>query len=79
LIYVDSNALIYLLHDIKPKSGLIIKYLTEYKEVFTSLRTIEEVSYIIIRVKASKLYGARGIYDIRRIVNKHGLDFAKTS
>lgn len=78
MIYVDSNALIYLLHDIKPKSSLVIKYLAEHDEVFTSLRTIEEASYIIIRVKASKLYGARGIYDIRRVVVKHGLDFVKS-
>jgi predicted nucleic acid-binding protein len=59
---VDSNALIYLLHDIKPKSDLVIKHLTEHEEVFTSLRTIEEASYII-RVKASKLHGVRGIYE----------------
>ncbi len=77
MIYVDSNALIYLLHDIKPKSDLVIKHLTEHEEVFTSLRTIEEASYIIIRVKASKLHVVRGIHDIRRIVNKHGLDFVK--
>ncbi|MET1159485.1 MAG: hypothetical protein ABWW65_00855 [Thermoprotei archaeon] len=44
MIYVDSNALIYLLHDVKPESDLVIRYLAEYEEVFTSLRTIEEVS-----------------------------------
>lgn len=77
MIYVDSNALIYLLHDIRPKSSLVAKYLVEHEEIFTSLRTIEEASYIIIRVKASKPYGARGVYDIRRIVDKHGLDFAR--
>jgi len=52
--------------------------LTEHEEVFTSLRVIEEASYIVIRVKASKLHGARGIYDVRRIVNKHGPDFLKS-
>ena len=57
------------------KSDLVIKHLTEHEEVFTSLRVIEEASYIVIRVKASKLHGARGIYDVRRIVNKHGPDF----
>jgi predicted nucleic acid-binding protein len=78
LIYIDSNAFIFLFHDVKSMSDLVIKYLTEHDEVFTSLRTIEEVSYIRIRVKASKLYDARGVYNIRRIVNKHGLDFVKT-
>lgn len=78
MIYVDSNAFIYLLHDVKPKSSLVIKYLAEHDEVFTSLRTIEEASYIIIRVKASKLYGARGVYGIRRVIVKHGLDFVKS-
>lgn len=61
MIYVDSNALIYLLHDVKPKSNLVIKYLAKHDEVFTSLRTIEEASYIIIRVKTSKLYSVRGV------------------
>lgn len=77
MIYVDSNALIYLLHDVRPKSDLVIRHLARHEEVFTSLRTVEEASYIIIRVKASKLYGARGVYDIRRIVAEHGLDFVK--
>ena len=77
MIYIDSNALIYLLHNAKPKSDIIIKTLVEHDELYTSLRTVEEASYILIRVNASKLYGAKGVYDVRRIVISHGLDFVK--
>jgi hypothetical protein len=44
---------------------------------FTNLRAIEEASYIVIWVKASKLHDARGIYDVRRIVNMLGSDLVK--
>ncbi len=50
MIYVDSNALVYLLHDIKPKSDLTINILSDSDEVYTSLRTIEETSYILGRI-----------------------------
>ena len=65
MIYVDSNALVYLLHDIKPKSDLVVDILSESDEVYTSLRTLEETSYIIVRVHLSKHYRARGIYQVR--------------
>ena len=50
MIYVDSNALVYLLHDIKPKSDLVIDALSSSDDVYTSLRTIEEASYILVRI-----------------------------
>jgi len=31
LIYIDSNAFIFLFHDVKPVSDLVIKYLTEHE------------------------------------------------
>jgi len=77
LIYVDSNALVYLLHDVKPKSDLVIDALSSSDEVYTSLRTIEEASYILVRVYLSKHYGARGIHQIREIIRKHGLEPVK--
>jgi len=48
LIYVDSNALVYLLHDVKPKSDLVIDVLSRSDEAYTSLRTVEEASYILV-------------------------------
>ncbi len=49
MIYVDSNALVYLLHDIKPKSDIVVNILSNSDEVYTSLRTLEEASYILIK------------------------------
>ena len=74
MIYVDSNALVYLLHDVKPKSDIVVNTLSNSDEVYTSLRTIEETSYILIRIYLSKHYGARGIYQVRELIRKYGLD-----
>ena len=79
MIYVDSNALVYLLHDIKPKSNLVVDILSSSDEVYTSLRTIEGASYILVRVYLSKHYGARGIYQVRELVRKHGLEYVRTN
>ena len=77
MIYVDSNALVYLLHDVKPKSDVVVHVLSSIDEVYTSLRTIEETSYILVRVYLSKHYGARGIYQVRELIRKHGLEYVK--
>ncbi len=77
MIYVDSNALVYLLHDVKPKSDLVVDFLSSRDEVYTSLRTIEETSYILVRVYLSKHYGARGIYQVKELIRKHGLEHLK--
>ncbi len=74
MIYVDSNALVYLLHDIKPKSDIVVNILSNSDEVYTSLRTLEEASYILIRIYFSKHYGARGIYQVRELIRKYGLE-----
>ncbi len=77
MIYVDSNALVYLLHDVKPKSDLVVNILSSRDEVYTSLRTIEETSYILVRVYLSKHYGARGIYQVKDLIRKQGLEHVK--
>ncbi len=77
MIYVDSNALVYLLHDVKPKPELVVNILSSSDEVYTSLRRIEETSYIIVRIYLGKRYGARGIYQVQEFIWKHGLDHIK--
>ena len=56
MIYVDSNALVYLLHDVKPQSDRVESILAEEDAVYTSIRTIEEASYVVVRVKATRLF-----------------------
>jgi len=77
LIYVDANAIVYLLHDVKPKSDQVIDILSRSDQAYTSLRTIEETSYILIRVYLGKHYGIKGIHRIREIINQQGLGFIK--
>ncbi len=77
MIYVDSNALVYLLHDVRPKSSLVIDTLSGSDEVYTSLRTIEETSYILVRIHLTKQYGVRSIHQIREVIRRHGLEFIK--
>ncbi len=68
---------IYLLHDVQPKSSLVVDILANNGQAYTSLRTVEEASYVLIRVYVTKHYGARSIYQIREIINRHGLEFIK--
>ncbi len=77
MIYVDANAIVYLLHDVKPKSDLVIDTLSRSDQVYTSLRTIEETSYILIRIYLGKHYGVKDIHKIREIINQQGLGFIK--
>ncbi len=77
MIYVDANAIVYLLHDVRPKSDLVIDVLSESDQAYTSLRTIEETSYILIRIYLSKQYGVKSIHRIREIINQQGLAFIK--
>jgi len=77
LIYVDANAIVYLLHDVRPKSDQVIDALSRSNQAYTSLRTIEETSYILIRIYLGKHYGIKGIHKIREIINQKGLGFIK--
>ena len=77
MIYVDANAIVYLLHDVKPKSDQVIDILSRSDQAYTSLRTIEETSYILIRVYLGKHHGIKGIHRIREIINQQGLGFIK--
>ncbi len=77
MIYVDANAIVYLLHDVKPKSDQVIDILSRSEQAYTSLRTIEETSYILIRIYLGKHYGIKGIHRIREIINQQGLGFIK--
>ncbi len=77
MIYVDANAIVYLLHDIKPKSDQVIDVLSRSDQAYTSLRTIEETSYILIRIYIGKHYGVKGIHGVREIINRQGLGFIK--
>ena len=41
------------------------------------MRTIEEVSYVLIRVRATRRYGVRGVHAVREVVKRHGLGFVE--
>ena len=77
MIYVNANAIVYLLHDVRPKSDQVIDALSRSNQAYTSLRTIEETSYILIRIYLGKHYGIKGIHKIREIINQKGLGFIK--
>jgi len=77
LIYLDFNALVYLLHDIKPKSDLVVGILSKTDEVYTSLRTIEETTYILVWVYLGRHYRVKGTYHIQELIRKFGLENVK--
>ncbi len=77
MIYIDSSAMMYLLYDIKPMSTIVLQYLTSGDKLFMSLKSIEEITYAVIRIEANRTYGVKGAYSIRRIISRYGLDFAR--
>ncbi len=77
MIYIDSSAMMYLLYDIKPMSTIVLQYLTSGDKLFMSLKSIEEITYAVIRIEANRTYGVKEAYSIRRIISRYGLDFAR--
>jgi len=72
-----TPAFIFFLHDVKLKSDVVKEVLSREYEIYTSLRTIEEVSYVLIQVRATKLFDVKGIHGVKEVVKYPGLDFVK--
>jgi len=51
----------------------VASILIQTDQAYTSIRTVEEVSYALVRISATRRFGARGIYQVRRIIEKHEL------
>ena len=52
MLFLDTNAIIYYLHDVKPYSQVVEDIISGEDELYTSIRVIDESIFTIVRTKA---------------------------
>ena len=77
MIYVDTNALIYVLHGVKPEGEIALEYIEAYDEVFTSIRAIEETAFVLIRLTMERVYAVKGSASLKKALKKYDLSPVK--
>ncbi|MCE4605168.1 MAG: PIN domain-containing protein [Desulfurococcales archaeon] len=72
MLFLDTNAIIYYLHDVKPYSQVVEDIVSSEDELYTSIRVIDEAIFTIVRTKAWLELGIRRIEKLREYVKTHG-------
>ena len=72
MLFLDTNAIIYYLHDVKPFSQLVEDIISGEDELYTSIRVIDEAVFTIVRTKAWLELGIRRIEKLREYIKTHG-------
>ena len=72
MLFLDTNAIIYYLHDIKPYSQVVEDVISSEDELYTSIRVIDEATFTIVRTKAWLELGIRRIEKLREYIRIHG-------
>ena len=75
MLFLDSNAILYYLHDVKPYSQIVEDITSGEDELYTSIRVLDEAIFTIVRTKAWIKLGIRRIEKLREYVRKHGYGF----
>jgi len=75
MLFLDSNAILYYLHDVKPYSQIVEDIASGEDELYTSIRVLDEAIFTIVRTKAWIKLGIRRIEKLREYVRKHGYGF----
>ena len=76
MIYADSSVLTYMLHDVVPEADAALELLSK-EEACTSLRTIEETTFVLLKLAMKKHYDIGGAYNLRRVSKKYNLNSVK--
>jgi hypothetical protein len=74
MLFLDANAILYYLHDVKPYSQIVENITSEEDELFTSIRVLDETIFTIVRTKAWIKLGIRRIEKLREYIQKHGYE-----
>jgi len=61
MLFLDSNAILYYLHDVKPYSQIVEDIASGEDELYTSIRVLDEAIFTIVRTKAWIKLGIRRI------------------
>ena len=72
MLFLDTNAIIYYLHDVKPYSQVVEDIISSEDELYTSIRVIDEAIFTIVRTKAWLELGIRRIEKLREYIRIHG-------
>jgi len=75
MLFLDTNAILYYLHDVKPYSQIVEDTISGEDELYTSIRVLDEVIFTIVRTKAWIRLGIRRIEKLREYIQKHGYYF----
>ncbi len=52
MLFLDANAILYYLHDVKPYSQTVEDITSGEDELYTSIRVLDEAIFTIVRTKA---------------------------
>ncbi len=72
MLFLDTNAILYYLHDVKPYSQIVEDTISGEDKLYTSLRVLDEAIFTIVRTKAWIKLGIRHIEKLREYIRKHG-------
>jgi len=75
MLFLDTNAILYYLHDVKPYSQIVEDTTSREDELHTSIRVLDEAIFTIVRTKAWIKLGIRRIEKLREYIQKHGYEF----
>jgi hypothetical protein len=75
MLFLDANAILYYLHDVKPYSQTVEDITSGEDELYTSIRVLDEAIFTIVRTKAWLKLGIRRIEKLRVYIQKHGYKF----
>ena len=70
-MFLDTNAIVYYLHDVRPYSEIIENLVTR-ESLYTSMKVIDEVIYTLTRMKAWRDLGIKRIEELREYIRRHG-------
>ena len=72
MLFLDTNAILYYLHDVRPYSQIVEDRVSEEDELYTSIRVLDEAIFTIVRTGAWVRLGIRRIEKLREHIRKHG-------
>ena len=74
MLFLDTNAILYYLHDVKPYSQIVEDITSREDELYTSMCVLDEAIFTIVRTKAWIELGIRRIEKLREYIQKRGYD-----
>jgi predicted nucleic acid-binding protein len=72
MLFLDTNAIVYYLHGVKPYSKSIEDIIAKEDELYTSMRIFDETLFTLIRMKAWRDLGIKRIEELREYIRSKG-------